>query len=73
MTSTQTEDGGLGPPVKGVNLVFLWVISIVFCFLLLFCFALFLLVFVRLFFVSRLISACFRRILTSLYEVERWG
>ena len=28
-TSTQTEDGGLGPPVKGVNLVFLWVISIV--------------------------------------------
>ena len=22
----QTEDGGLGPPVKGVNLVFLWVI-----------------------------------------------
>ena len=30
MTSTQTEDGGLGPPVKGVNLVFLWVISIVF-------------------------------------------
>ena len=31
VTSTQTEDGGLGPPVKGVNLVFLWVISIVFC------------------------------------------
>ena len=30
VTSTQTEDGGLGPPVKGVNLVFLWVISIVF-------------------------------------------
>ena len=29
VTSTQTEDGGLGPPVKGVNLVFLWVISIV--------------------------------------------
>ena len=30
MASTQTEDGGLGPPVKGVNLVFLWVISTVF-------------------------------------------
>ena len=26
----QTENGGLGPPVKGVNLVFLWVMSIVF-------------------------------------------
>ena len=23
----QTEDGGLGPPIKGVNLVILWVIS----------------------------------------------
>ena len=29
MTSTQTEDGGLGPPVKGINLVFLWVICMV--------------------------------------------
>ena len=28
VTSTQMQDGGLGPPVKGVNLVFLWVISI---------------------------------------------
>ena len=28
--SDQYADGGLGPPVKGVNLVFLWVISIVF-------------------------------------------
>ena len=27
VTSTQTEDGGLSSPVKGVNLVFLWVIS----------------------------------------------
>ena len=41
-------------PVKGVNLVFLWVISIVFQSLGFFCF-------------------CFRRVLTSLYEVERWG
>ena len=30
VTSTRTEDGGLGPPVKGVQLVFLWVIAIVF-------------------------------------------
>ena len=28
-SSTQTEDGGLSPPIKGVNLVFLWVISTV--------------------------------------------
>ena len=26
--SVETEDSGLGPPVKSVNLVFLWVISI---------------------------------------------
>ena len=29
MTSAQVEDGGFGPPVKGIDLVFLWVISIV--------------------------------------------
>ena len=28
VTSAQTEDSGLGPPVKGVKLVFLWVIFI---------------------------------------------
>ena len=26
VTSAQTEDGGLGPPVEGGSLVFLWVI-----------------------------------------------
>ena len=53
MTSTQTEDGGLGLPVMGVNLVFLWAISVV----------------------DRPqidLCCCFRRVLTSLYEVERW-
>ena len=56
--SDQYAGGGLGPPVKGVNLVFLWVISIVcllgWVFVCLF-FGLFVCLFF--FFVSRLISA----------------